>query len=97
MREKRISKEIDFKEMAQAFLEGAGGRENIISCYNCITRLRLKVKEHTAVDEKKIKDSGAAAVFWQRLICSILSLNLRFLMARDEKALWKNKKLCFKQ
>ena len=64
MREKRISKEIDFKEMAQAFLEGAGGRENIISCYNCITLLRLKMKEHTAVDEEKIKDSGAAAVFW---------------------------------
>ena len=80
MREKRISKEIDFKEMAQAFLEGAGGRENIISCYNCITRLRLKVKEHTAVDEEKIKIQERQQCSGQRLICSILSLVLRFLM-----------------
>lgn len=64
MREKKSSKGTDPRRMAEAFLEGAGGRENIISCYNCITRLRLKVKEHKAVDEEKIKNSGAAAVFW---------------------------------
>ena len=64
MKERQRLKDIEFKEMAEAFLEGAGGCENIIGCYNCITRLRLKVKDQAAVDEEKIKTSGAAAVFW---------------------------------
>ena len=43
-------------------LEGLGGRENIVSLDNCITRLRLEVKDYTQVDEKKIKSAGVAGV-----------------------------------
>ena len=50
--------------MAKELLAGAGGCDNIISCCNCITRLRLEVKDPSAVDEEKMKASGAAAVFW---------------------------------
>lgn len=64
MKERQRLKDIDFREMAQAFLEGAGGCENIISCCNCITRLRLEVRDLSAVDEEKLKASGAAGVFW---------------------------------
>ena len=52
----------DFTGMAQIILEGCGGKENIVSIDNCITRLRLEVKDRLAVDEKKIKSSGAAGV-----------------------------------
>ena len=38
------------------------GKENIVSLDNCLTRLRLVVKDMSAVDEKEIKDTGAVAV-----------------------------------
>ena len=52
----------DFTAMAQAILEGVGGKENLASIDHCITRLRLEVKDRLLVDEKKIKASGAAGV-----------------------------------
>ena len=36
--------------------------ENVESLDNCITRLRLEVKDGTLVDEKKIKAAGVAGV-----------------------------------
>ena len=51
-----------YAEMASTILEGLGGKENIADVDNCITRLRLEVKDYTAVDEKKIKSAGAAGV-----------------------------------
>lgn len=52
----------DFTEFAQAVLAGIGGKENVKSIDHCITRLRLEIKEHTLVDEEKIKASGARGV-----------------------------------
>ena len=52
----------DFTSMAAIILEGVGGKENVTSIDHCITRLRLEVKDRYAVDEKKIKSSGAAGV-----------------------------------
>ena len=52
----------DFTKMAEIILEGVGGKENITSIDNCITRLRLEVKDRLLVDEKVIKSSGAAGV-----------------------------------
>ena len=52
----------DFTAMAEIILEGVGGKDNVTSIDHCITRLRLEVKDRYAVDEKKIKSSGAAGV-----------------------------------
>ena len=52
----------DFTAMAEIILEGLGGKDNITSIDHCITRLRLEVKDRYAIDEKKIKSSGAAGV-----------------------------------
>ena len=52
----------DFGAMAAMILEGIGGASNVTSVDNCITRLRLEVKDRLLVDEKKIKASGAAGV-----------------------------------
>lgn len=52
----------DFTNIAKIILEGMGGKENISSIDNCITRLRIEVKDYTQVNEKKIKSAGVAGV-----------------------------------
>ena len=48
--------------MASIILEGLGGKGNVKSLDNCITRLRLEINDYTQVDEKKIKSAGVAGV-----------------------------------
>lgn len=52
----------NFTEVARIILEGVGGKANVTSIDNCITRLRLEIKDYTAIDEKKIKSAGVAGV-----------------------------------
>lgn len=52
----------NFTEVAKIVLEGLGGKENVKSLDNCITRLRLEINDYTKVDEKKIKSAGVAGV-----------------------------------
>lgn len=52
----------DFTEIARVVLEGVGGKENVTSVDNCVTRLRLEIRDYTLVDEKKIKSAGVAGV-----------------------------------
>ena len=50
------------QKLQAIILEGVGGKANVTSIDNCITRLRLEIKDYTAVDEKKIKSAGVAGV-----------------------------------
>lgn len=52
----------DYTTVASIILEGLGGKENVESVDNCITRLRLEVKDNTLVNEKKIKSAGVAGI-----------------------------------
>ena len=52
----------DYTAVAATVLEGLGGADNIVSLDNCITRLRIEIKDYTQVDEKKIKSAGVAGV-----------------------------------
>ena len=52
----------DFTTVAKIVLEGVGGKDNVETIDNCITRLRLVIKDYTKVDEKKIKSAGVAGV-----------------------------------
>lgn len=52
----------DFTAIAEIVLAGVGGKENVSSIDNCITRLRLEVRDYTLVDESKIKSAGVAGV-----------------------------------
>lgn len=52
----------DFTKVAGAILEGLGGKGNVKSIDNCITRLRLEIKDYTLIDEKKIKAAGARGI-----------------------------------
>ena len=59
---KAVLSNSDFTQVAAIVLEGLGGKENVTSLDNCITRLRLEIKDYTLVDEKKIKSAGVAGV-----------------------------------
>ncbi|WP_226038573.1 N-acetylglucosamine-specific PTS transporter subunit IIBC [Aquibacillus saliphilus] len=48
--------------MAAEIYEGLGGDENVVSVDNCVTRLRLEVKDMDAVDQKKIKATGVPGI-----------------------------------
>ena len=52
----------DYTEIAKIILEGVGGKENLTSIDNCITRLRLEVVDSSIVDEKKIKSAGVRGI-----------------------------------
>ena len=52
----------NFTEVASIILEGIGGKENVVSLDNCITRLRFEISDYTKVDEKKIKSAGVAGI-----------------------------------
>lgn len=52
----------NYAQIAATILEGLGGKGNVVSCDNCITRLRLEVKDYALVNEKKIKSAGVAGV-----------------------------------
>ena len=52
----------NFTEVASVILEGLGGKENLVSIDNCVTRLRLEIKDYTKVNEKMIKSTGVAGI-----------------------------------
>lgn len=48
--------------MAKKILQFVGGKDNVISYNNCMTRLRVKVKDFDKVNADAIKKTGALAV-----------------------------------
>lgn len=63
----------DYTAVAKIVLEGVGGASNVTSIDNCITRLRLEIKDYTKVDEKVIKSAGVAGVIRQAKLLYRLS------------------------
>lgn len=49
-------------ERAQVIVEALGGKENLENVDCCATRLRVTVKNETAVDENMLKKTGAKGV-----------------------------------
>ncbi|NME36669.1 maltose/glucose-specific PTS transporter subunit IIBC [Fusobacterium sp. FSA-380-WT-3A] len=47
---------------AERLLKALGGKENIVSLDNCITRLRLVLNDTSIINEEEIKATGAIAV-----------------------------------
>ena len=52
----------DYTEIAKQVLEGIGGASNVTSVDNCITRLRLEVKDSSLVNEKKVKAVSSGVI-----------------------------------
>ncbi|WP_066890294.1 PTS transporter subunit EIIB [Clostridium nigeriense] len=47
-------------EIARNLVELVGGKENILSVANCMTRCRLELKDYSKVDMERIKKSEGA-------------------------------------
>ena len=77
----------DFTQVAKIILEGIGGKENVTSIDNCITRLRLEIKDYTKVDEKKIKSAGVAGVIrpGQKSVQVIVGTKVQFVADEFKK------------
>ena len=54
----------DYMMAAADMIDGLGGRENILSLDNCVTRLRLEIKDRSLLDEEAIKGAGGIAVIY---------------------------------
>lgn len=48
----------DYNKLAKTIVENVGGKENIIECYHCMSRLRLKIKDLNNVNIEAIKELG---------------------------------------
>ena len=51
-----------FDELAVKYIEYLGGAENLVKIDNCITRLRLEIKDASVVNDKGLKELGAKGV-----------------------------------
>ncbi len=59
-----LLKEKNWPGIAALVVEGLGGKDNIVNVENCISRLRVDLKNPDLVDQVKIKDSGCAGIFF---------------------------------
>lgn len=54
----------EYGKIAELVIKGMGGKENITSVENCITRLRMDFKDKTKIDREKLKETGSTGVFF---------------------------------
>lgn len=59
-----LIKEKRYDEIAAIVVKGLGGKENILSVENCITRLRIDLADTKAVDHKLLETSGCSGFFF---------------------------------
>ncbi|WP_413382155.1 N-acetylglucosamine-specific PTS transporter subunit IIBC [Alkalihalobacillus sp. 1P02AB] len=52
----------NFASLATKIYEGLGGDHNVTSVDNCVTRLRIEVKDMNVVDQDKIKATGVPGI-----------------------------------
>ncbi len=53
-----------YDEVAGVVLAGLGGKQNIKNIDNCVSRLRIDLKDQEQVDVEAVKGSGASGVFF---------------------------------
>jgi PTS system N-acetylglucosamine-specific IIC component len=72
--------ESKFATMAAQIYEGLGGDANVTSVDNCVTRLRMEVKDMNAVDQQKIKATGIPGIniVGKQSIQVIVGTNVQF-------------------
>lgn len=53
-----------YDKVAEIVVEGLGGLDNIINVENCVTRLRVDLKDVNKVDRERLKQSGTSGMFF---------------------------------
>ena len=76
-----------FATMAAKIYEGLGESSNIVSVENCITRLRIEVRDGSKIDQKKIKEANVSGikVTGQNSIQIIVGPQVQFVAEEIEK------------
>ena len=76
-----------YAKTAEIILKGLGGSQNITSIDNCVTRLRLEIKDQSLVDEKVIKSAGVAGIIrpGKTSIQVIVGTHVQFVAEEFEK------------
>lgn len=79
----------EYINMANIILEGIGGKENVVNIDNCITRLRIDVKDIEKVNEEKIKTAKVSGVLklGKTSVQIIIGTNVQFVADEIKKLL----------
>ena len=59
-----LLKEKNWPEIARIVVENLGGPENIVHVENCVSRLRIDLKDPEQVNQTGLRDSGCAGIFF---------------------------------
>lgn len=81
----------DFQYIAQTIYKAVGGKENIVFVENCITRLRLELRDIHIIDENMIKklDIGGIVHMGKHNIQIIIGVDVQFIVDEIEKLIKK--------
>lgn len=60
----KLIKEKKYDEIAKIVIKGLGGKDNIVMVENCVTRLRIDLKDTKLVDHKVLETSGCSGIFF---------------------------------
>lgn len=60
----QLLKEKNWSAIAAIVIENLGGPDNIVKVENCISRLRVDLKDPEKVNKNKLKDSGCSGIFF---------------------------------
>ena len=87
--EVQVNTKASFDELAVKYIEYLGGAENLVKIDNCITRLRLEIKDSSVVNDKGLKELGAKGVvkLSKNSIQVIVGPNVQFVADGIKKAL----------
>jgi len=86
--EVQVNTKASFDELAVKYIEYLGGAENLVKIDNCITRLRLEIKDSSVVNDKGLKELGAKGVvkLSKNSIQVIVGPNVQFVADGIKKA-----------
>jgi maltose/glucose PTS system EIICB component len=59
----KLIKEKRYREVAEIVIEGLGGKDNILSVENCVSRLRVDVADTSLINQGRIRESGCLGIF----------------------------------
>src|SRR5699024_1462726 len=62
----RLLNEKRYGEIAELVVQGLGGSGNIEHVDNCVSRLRIDIKNNELVDKDILKSSGASGIFFPK-------------------------------
>lgn len=60
----QLLKDRNYGEMAKITIDGLGGKNNILSVENCISRLRVDLADPSLVNQEKIREAGCSGIFF---------------------------------